>query len=281
MKNTFLNKFTKVLSFSIFLGASSAMAQNVFPATGKVGLGTSAPAQNLELKQNNAAGAFRLSWGSSYPSLFTEFGYPAAGGFVLNAKANGSWARFHFKCDDVEKFLIHKDYLSASVPFRGDLAVDQNGANGGLKLGWGGQYPSLFTEFGYPAAGGFVINARANGSWARVHFKLDGVEKMQINKDYVSVDGLFIAEEIQVKNVGADYVFDDSYKLRSINEVEQFINTNKHLPDVAPASETEKGINVGEFNETLLRKIEELTLYIIQINKEVEALKAENIELKK
>lgn len=90
----------------------------------------------------------------------------------------------------------------------------------------------------------------------------------------LAVDGKIVCEEIEVKNVSADFVFDANYKLRSLNEVEQFIKTNGHLPGVAPASETEKGINLGEFNQILLQKIEELTLYMIELKKENEELKS-------
>lgn len=65
-------------------------------------------------------------------------------------------------------------------------------------------------------------------------------------------------------------------------EVEAFIKTNKHLPGVPSAKEiTEKGLDVGENQALLLKKIEELTLYLIEVNKKVEELKLENSELKK
>jgi hypothetical protein len=90
----------------------------------------------------------------------------------------------------------------------------------------------------------------------------------------LTVDGKVKCEEIVVENVSADFVFNDDYKLRSLDEVEAFIKENGHLPDVAPASETSKGINVGEFNTLLLQKIEELTLYMIELKKENEELRA-------
>ena len=83
----------------------------------------------------------------------------------------------------------------------------------------------------------------------------------------LTVDGKIEAEEIEVKNIGADFVFADDYKLRSLSEVEAYVKANKHLPEIAPASETEKGVNIGEFQEKLLQKVEELTLYIIELQK--------------
>jgi len=91
----------------------------------------------------------------------------------------------------------------------------------------------------------------------------------------LTVDGKIEAEEVEVKNVGADYVFEEDYNLLSIDEVEEFIKTNKHLPGIAPASETEKGVELSQFTETLLEKVEELTLYIIQLEKRIQELEEE------
>jgi hypothetical protein len=72
----------------------------------------------------------------------------------------------------------------------------------------------------------------------------------------------------------ADYVFDKKYYLRPLDEVEKFIQQNHHLPDLPSASTVAKeGIDVAEMQSKLLSKIEELTLYVIELKKEVEILK--------
>jgi hypothetical protein len=71
----------------------------------------------------------------------------------------------------------------------------------------------------------------------------------------------------------ADYVFEKEYKLRKLRDVEAFIKKNKHLPDVPSAEEVVKnGMDVAEISAILLKKIEELTLYNIELNKKVEYL---------
>ena len=71
-----------------------------------------------------------------------------------------------------------------------------------------------------------------------------------------------------------DYVFLPGYKLRSLKETEDFIKINGHLPEVPCAEEiTEKGADLGEMNKILLKKIEEMTLHLIRLEKEVNALK--------
>jgi hypothetical protein len=70
-----------------------------------------------------------------------------------------------------------------------------------------------------------------------------------------------------------DYVFKKNYKLRSLNSLEAFIKTNHHLPDVASAKEVEKdGLDLANTQAVLLKKIEELTLYVIELNKKIAKL---------
>jgi hypothetical protein len=96
----------------------------------------------------------------------------------------------------------------------------------------------------------------------------------------LSVHGKIIAEEVKVQLYASwpDYVFAKDYKLLPLDELEQSINKNKHLPNIPSAAEVEKdGISLGDMNKRLMEKVEELTLYIIDLNKKNNAL-AEKIE---
>lgn len=92
------------------------------------------------------------------------------------------------------------------------------------------------------------------------------------------VVGTIRAHEVKVcLNQGCDYVFAPDYDLMSLPELEQFVNTNRHLPEVAPATEMEQdGIDLSEMNALLLKKIEELTLHVIDLNKRIETLENGN-----
>jgi len=71
----------------------------------------------------------------------------------------------------------------------------------------------------------------------------------------------------------SDFVFDSNYKLRSLKQVEEFYKANKHLPDVPSEKEVKRnGINAAEMDATLLQKIEELTLYVVELNKKIQQL---------
>jgi hypothetical protein len=89
--------------------------------------------------------------------------------------------------------------------------------------------------------------------------------------------------KVAVKNTAewSDYVFANNYKLLPLTEVEEYIQSNSHLPGVPSAAEVvNEGINVAKMDAKLLEKIEELTLYIIEMNKRIENLEKENKELK-
>lgn len=99
------------------------------------------------------------------------------------------------------------------------------------------------------------------------------------------VEGGILTEKVRVavKNTAnwADYVFAPDYHLRPLAEVEKFVQENRHLPGVPSAEEVVKeGVGLAEMDAKLLEKIEELTLYLIDLKKEVDALKAENASLK-
>ncbi|MEO5647973.1 MAG: hypothetical protein ABIQ56_06400 [Chitinophagaceae bacterium] len=100
----------------------------------------------------------------------------------------------------------------------------------------------------------------------------------------LAVDGRMICTEVMVRLVPnwPDYVFNKNYKLPSISEVESFIQINSHLPGIPSATTLEKeGLSLGEMQKLQMQKIEELTLYIIDINKQLQSVKLENEQIRK
>ncbi len=92
----------------------------------------------------------------------------------------------------------------------------------------------------------------------------------------LAVEGKIGAREVVVTTAAwSDYVFEDNYELPSLEKVRSYIKQNRHLPDVPSAAEVEKnGIALGEMDAILLKKIEELTLYLLQMEEKVKALEA-------
>ncbi len=97
----------------------------------------------------------------------------------------------------------------------------------------------------------------------------------EFDNDIVAINGKLYAEEIIVQDPAwSDFVFEEDYSLKPLNEVEQFIKTNKHLPEIPSEKEVkENGVSLGEMQSKLLQKVEELTLYMIDLKKENDALK--------
>jgi hypothetical protein len=134
----------------------------------------------------------------------------------------------------------------------------------------------------------FYTNPVGNGSG-----QTDLQERMRISPDgnvsigatdpkgyKLAVAGKAVAEEITVKLQAnwPDYVFEKSYALPTLEEVKSYIDQNKHLPEIPSAKEMEtNGVNLGEMNMLLLRKIEELTLYIIEQNIKIDKLEQRSV----
>ena len=113
---------------------------------------------------------------------------------------------------------------------------------------------------------------------------LIGTSGLNSGSHSLAVNGSAIFTKVVVKlnNVWPDYVFKHNYNLRPLNELESFLIKYQHLPDMPSSAEVEKnGLDLGEHQSLLLKKVEELTLYVIELNKKVVALSLENAELKK
>lgn len=92
----------------------------------------------------------------------------------------------------------------------------------------------------------------------------------------VAIHGKLEAKDVVITATPtADHVFAADYSLREITELEKFITEKSHLPEIPSAKEmTDNGLSIGDFQIKLLQKIEELTLYMISMKKEIDVLKA-------
>lgn len=146
-------------------------------------------------------------------------------------------------------------------------------------------------NFGLDNSGTGYIGSNINSPAKLIQFKLNSsssTPQVWIGKrpttgnhtDFsLAVDGKLVANSVYVTLQGnwADFVFEDQYSLMPLSEVEKFYKSNRHLPGIPSASEMKKsGFGMEEMNTLLLQKIEELTIYLVQQQKEIEALKASN-----
>ncbi len=113
---------------------------------------------------------------------------------------------------------------------------------------------------------GFIYNTNNSG--------VVGIGTANPDTSYkLSVNGKVRAKEIKVEAAWSDFVFEEGYELMSLTSLEKFIKRNKRLPDIPSEAEvSENGVAIGEMHSKLLQKIEELTLYVLDLHKEGEAL---------
>ncbi len=166
------------------------------------------------------------------------------------------------------------DKLDVEGNFRvtdGHIRVFTTSGTAGFINGLGNAKMSLGTE-----NGSTLVIDRGNESVA--------IGTTNIPTGYkLAVDGKIIIEEVKVKlsSTWPDYVFEPDYNLPSLASVKKFVESEKHLPEIPPAEEMEKeGLELGNMNMLLLKKIEELTLYVIDLKEENEAQQREIEKLK-
>ncbi len=151
------------------------------------------------------------------------------------------------------------------------------GRGGSITGGWVAT-PDIFaiTTSKDIALGGW---GKSDGLWrgAAIYINSDNGNVLinktsQTNTAYkLDVAGNVRANRIVVNTTGADFVFAPGYVLPSLTEVERFISRHRHLPGIAPADSMQQhGLDVGDQQTKLLQKIEELTLYVIDLHKKVE-----------
>ena len=160
----------------------------------------------------------------------------------------------------------------------GNTLILGPGGGAQLRLGYNTTYSWIQAHGSKP----LHINELGNNTILNLSGGNVGIGTTEIGTHKLAVEGTIGAREIKVEaDTWSDFVFNDNYKLKALEEVESFIEENNHLPDVPSEKEVlEKGIALGEMKAKLLQKIEELTLYVIDINKRVKSLEEENKALK-
>ncbi|MDQ0966813.1 hypothetical protein QFZ20_002216 [Flavobacterium sp. W4I14] len=176
---------------------------------------------------------------------------------------------------------------SANLDISGSPAVYQNlVGTGKMLIGWNRAAGHGETDFvaneGAGSQGGFAFYSYDNASQEKQLLRMLGNGNGGIGttspQDKLTVAGNIGAREIKVStNAGADFVFEPGYKLPELAELEKFVKTNKHLPEIPTARQmVENGVNLGELNIKLLQKVEELTLHLIEKDKQLKNEKQVN-----
>ncbi|WP_152541898.1 hypothetical protein [Saccharicrinis fermentans] len=175
----------------------------------------------------------------------------------------------------IAKFEVNGD-IAMSRTYRFKFLEKENGDDRAYIRSSDGENGEAFNSLIF-AAGAGIERLFINGNTGKI-----GIGKNQPEYE-LDVAGTIRAEEILVEANGqtADFVFSDSYQLRNLSEVENYILIHKHLPDIPSATEMEEqGVNLAEMNKLLLQKVEELTLHLIEKDKELQNVKEDLQKIK-
>jgi hypothetical protein len=278
---TLLPKTTKSLALLITLGIYvNLFSQNVYPATGSVVI----DGGDLVLKRTsfsfgyvvrpNQAGykklQFAVEGGGPLEDLYVNAEQTY---FIGNVGIGTATPSFPL---NVVTPLADIAQFKATNANNTRIVVANN--TGQVNLGIGSSLPYAYI---WSNTGKFFIG----GDGTDPTLFIDGMNSGTVGigttdtKGYrfaVNGDAIFTKVKVKAYANWPDYVFEKNYILPSLREVEKFIQLNKHLPGVPSEKEIElNGLDLGDNQATLLKKIEELTLYVIAQEKEIEALKSE------
>ncbi|MCH7408712.1 hypothetical protein MM239_04850 [Belliella sp. DSM 111904] len=230
---------------------------NIYPTSGSVGIGTTAPISN-----------------SNYSILDIKGKSVTQGGYIQLSTSNNSGQIRIFCTNDRLLFDLQKEgmyFQHRNASGQQIYRLNQNGS-----ATWNGN-ASSYTELNSNASGQYLRQYANNGtsqSWLIRGYSSGGVQAI-FNDGGIDVNGVVKAKEVKVTLSGwPDYVFSPGYDLMSLNATEEFILKNGHLPNVPSLNQViQDGVSLGDMSRILLEKIEELTLYLIQKDKELEVMK--------
>ncbi|WCT13688.1 hypothetical protein [Mucilaginibacter jinjuensis] len=233
----------KIINSSLLVGYTSGNggsfgSGNAF-ISGNVGIGTTTPGAKLDINGDASVQYYgRLSSARDYRNSYTNLFL--GGAISYNGDGN---------------YTVLGD---GGSNYFGAIRMDNSGGNAGAINFYSG------TSIG--GSNYTISNANLN-SYLRMTIINNKVGIGTANPDAsLAVAGVIHSQAVKVDMVGwSDYVFNRSYKLVPLRAVKAYIDQNHHLPDVPSEEQVKKdGIDLGEMNSKLLKKIEELTLYLIQ-----------------
>lgn len=288
-----------VLFLALAVIPMMSYGQNLFPSSGNTGIGTLTPTEELEVigRVKAKRGLFTLSEGSGYTLQLGEEWKTDRRNMEYAINNTGTWHQLQNLWTDQNKKLRY--HLNV-WPTGSSLTLNNEHGSNTFKVSEG-ELGENKVYLHLPQAESRIVI----GSWGNylLEHKLvvkDGSALIEGNiftnnnigigtssfvdggESYrLSVNGKVRAHEIKVYTTWADYVFKENYALKTLPEVEAYIMEHGHLPNIPSEAEVlEQGIELGTMNAKLLEKIEELTLYLIQQQKEIKHLNSEIMQLK-
>lgn len=272
---------TNIAVYAKASGATNNYGIIVPDGGGRSGFNWSSPSSIVGIKQNGTDDAFRII-GTDF---VTDFMISETGKVGINFEPGILSATFSVSGTSYFSSIVGIGVSNGTSPLSvngTDEVVTVMGTNPYIQLDNGGDH------IGYLRANSddLLVATNAENDFGNLILRTNGVDRMYIDASgnvvigstgvapkpgyKLSVDGKVVVEELFVQlSPWPDYVFADTYALRPLSEVEAYIAEHKHLPGVPDAQTIESnGLAVGEMQKILMEKIEELTLYVIDLQKQ-------------
>jgi hypothetical protein len=296
----------KIIFSATLLITSFSYGQNVFPSNGNVGIGTNTPATKLDVTgeghfkvpddqsgiggltiETNNGTTLKLGGNSAYSWIQSHNSKPLyinelGNNTILNL--GGGNVGIGTTTPDVKFTVNGNAKIKENLFITGASGGYTTGDNPILYFGVNSDFAKISVPFAdkmiFSSYHGYTFNTSNNGAAPVPALTISVIGNLGIGTilpdEKLTVKGKIHSQEVKVDMLGSlvpDYVFAKNYNLKTLKEVETFINKNNHLPEMSSANEVEKnGLLLAEMNMKLLQKIEELTLYAIDQEKKTEKL---------
>ncbi|HZW62173.1 MAG TPA: hypothetical protein VFF15_00865 [Flavobacteriaceae bacterium] len=280
MKNLFLlGLLVSTTSFSQITDENgiSATGQGNATLIGKIGIGTSNPSTDLDINGEIKSEKIILTNSVADGAVFTDYTdrnlqcrvIAAGKEFTVDQSLFNFWdfPQSNLNSVSVAAFVIEDRNFKSRFKFNAHTASRSD-------LFMYDKNQSEFFNLSEDGDSNVVMRLAKDNSYVMIGTN-SYIDSDEIYK--LSVEGKVRAHGVKVYTDWADFVFEKNYNLPSLEEVERYINENGHLMDIPSAKEVKKnGIELGEMNKLLLQKIEELTLHVIALKKEIDTIKSKN-----
>ena len=281
--NAGILRYQTTTSHAFFTAQSATSSKEAMRIinNGNVGIGTASPTQNLEVANNAivnnlflgdvglGTGWNGLSYKAKNSNTTYALGASSDGKYTVINKQNTNDGYLGFRVGNQDKMVISNDGkvgIGTTTP-NGELQFKNTQLNKKIVLWEDGANDHQFYGLGINTS---ALRYQSNGD--HVFYSANDATSSKETLRVYKTGGIKTDKVVLNISTFPDYVFEEKYNLKPLEEVAKYIRENKHLPNVPSEKEVvANGLNIGEMNVKMVEKIEELTLYTIEQNEKIKS----------